>query len=441
MGTGFKGLSGISDILGQRQQKLVEEKIYNDDRMEGVVDLCRQHVLSLYQQGKEYTSHALEAELVKLLVAKHPELSLGDRTQIARSVRNELEGYGPLEDLMKNKTITDIVVTAPDKIVYEQDGKLIPAKVKFRSEAHLRLFVERLCYLGRRKVDESNPSITVTLREDNGEAIRVAISIPPLTEGVHLAIRKFVYISDISGLVPETFSASAAEFLKLATRGRLNMVISGIMGAGKTTLIAVLGHEFDPLELPILVEEVRECPLKHPYLRNYVARPANLEGKGEIKFDYILKHALQTRATRILIAEVRDGAIFYMLRAMATGQSCMCTLHAEDPRNAAQVQIPMLMGQSPEAAGMDQASRNLIIGSAVDLIVQMGKEYDPVLKKDKRVCTHISEVQLSHGEPVEVKDIFIRRGGELIPTGYIPKRAIEKMAKQKVVVPLELFKR
>ncbi len=433
----FTGLSGISDILGQRQQRLVEDKVFTS--MEDTIDACRHHVLNIYQKGKQLSGSTLESELSRFLLEHHSDLTLSDRTQIARLIKNELEGFGPLEELIRHKDkVTDIVVTGPDKIVYEEDGRLYPAKLTFRSEAHLRLFVERLCYLGKRKVDESNPSISLSIK-DGTKRHRVAISVPPLTESTNIAFRKFVYIGSIDGMVPTTYSKAAAEFLKLATRGFVNMVFTGPMGTGKTTMIAVLGHEFGRLELPVLVEEVRECPLEHSYLRNYVARPANIEGKGEIKFDYILKHALQSRATRILVAEVRDGAIFYMLRAMATGQSGMGTLHAESPEHAVRVQIPMLMGQSYEAAGMDQATRNMIIGSAIDIVVQLAKEYDPMTQSEKRVCTHISEVQTSSGEPVEVKDIFVRRGGEMIPTGYVPKRVISKMARHKIHLPLQIF--
>ncbi|SFR07024.1 CpaF family protein [Desulfoscipio geothermicus] len=428
-----RSLPGTSDILRQRRQKETEDKIYG--HMEEVVEGCRQHILNLYKKGQELDGNQLEDEISNHLT-QNRNLSYTDRVNIARQIRNELAGYGPLQELMDNATVTDIVVTDYDKILYEQDGELIPATgITFRSKAHLRLFVERLCYLGRCKIDESTPSVSLTLPEGH----RVAVSIPPLGDGVYLAIRKFVYIGNIDSMVPATFSAAGALFLKLAAKGRLNVMITGPMGAGKTTLIAVLGHEFDQLELPVLVEEVRECPLKHPYLRNYVARQPNIEGKGEIGIGTILKHALQTRATRILIAEVRDGAIFYLLRAMATGQSGMGTLHSETPLDTVRVQIPMLMGQSPEAAGMDQATRNLIISSAIDLIVQMGKEYDPATQTEKRVCTHISEVQISNGEPVETKDIFVRRGDEMVPTGYIPRRALEKMARRKISVPQQIF--
>lgn len=412
-------------MLTSRQKKRISNEILG--KMEEVVESCRKYILGLHQKGEDVDSN-LDSKLNEYLIKEYPDLNYMDRNEAVKKIKDDISGYGPLQDLMDDPKVTDIVVIRPDRIIYEKNGQIHVANVGFYSYSHLGLFIERLCHRGKRKVDESSPSISLKLPE----GYRVAISIPPMSGGYYISIRKFVYVGPIDGLVPVTFSQEAAEFLKAATRAMVNMVFVGAMGTGKTTMISVLGHEFAPMDLPNLVEEVEECPLEHPNLRKYVARPPNIEGKGEIKFDYILKHALQTRANRILVAEVRDGAIFYMLRAMATGQCGMGTLHANSPLDAVRVQIPMLMGQAKEAAGMDQSSINLIIGSAIDLVIHMGKEYD-ARGNEIRVCTHISEVQPSSGEPVTVKDVFIRRGNELVLTGHIPQRILEKMRKKKIM--------
>lgn len=424
----FRGLSGISDVLTARQKNRVNNEILGN--MEEVVESCRKHILALYQKGQDVDS-VLENELNTHLLKTYPELSYVDRAEAAKRIKDDISGYGPIQNLMDDPKITDIVIIKPNRILYEKNGEIEVANSGFYSDSHLGLFVERLCHRGKRKVDESSPSMSLKLPE----GYRVAISIPPVSGGAYISIRKFIYVGSIDGLVPVTFSRDAAEFLKAATRAMVNMVFVGAMGTGKTTMISVLGHEFASKDLPLLVEEVEECPLEHPNLRKYVARPPNIEGKGEIKFDYILKHALQTRGNRILVAEVRDGSIFYMLRAMATGQSGMGTLHANSPQDAVRVQIPMLIGQAHEAAGMDQASRNLIVGSAIDLVIHMGKEYD-AKGNEIRVCTHISEVQASNGEPVEVKDIFVRKGNEMVYTGHTPQRILVKMKKKKITFNL-----
>lgn len=431
--TRFRGLSGQSNILQQRRREDIEKNVLS--QMEDVVESCRQYVLDLYKQDQHLTDAELEKEIANHLVKENPNLGYSERSQIARQIKNELTGYGPLQDLIDDKDVTDIVVINESKINFDRGRGLEEAKnLSFRSESHLMLFIERLCYLGKRKVDESNPAVSLTLPG----GYRVAISIPPICEKPYISIRKFVYVKNIDGLVENgTFSYKAAELLKLCVPGKRNIIITGPMGAGKTTIIAVLGYEIDPMELPVLVEEVRECPLEHNNLRVFVARPPNIEGKGEIRFDKLLKHALQSRGTRILVAEVRDGAIYYMLQAMAMGQEgSMGTLHADSPQDAAHVRIPMMLGQAPETSNMKPEGLNRIIGSALHLIVQLD-----ITPESKRICTHVSEVLKSeNGEPPEVKDIFIRKNGKLVPTGYIPQRAIEGMAKYRVNVPDYLFR-
>jgi len=426
----FRGLRGNSEILRKRQQQEIEKNIIG--KMEDVVEGCRKHMLSLYREGKQPDDHELESEINRHLMQEHPNLAYNDRMYITQQIKNELNGYGPLQTLIDDPDITDIVVINEDRILYEKHNGLNIADIKFRSVSHLMLFIERLCYLGKRKVDESNPKVSLTLPG----GYRVAITIPPLCEKPNIAIRKFTYVKNIDELVENgTFSEKAAQFLKLCIPGRRNMVFCGPMGSGKTTMIAVLGYELDPMELPVLVEEVRECPLEHPNLRTYVARPPNIEGKGEIKFDQLLKHSLQSRGTRILVAEVRDGAIYYMLQAMAMGQEgSMGTLHADNARDAVHVRIPMMLAQAPETANMKSEGLNRIIGAALHIIVQMDRTPD-----GQRVCSQISEVLKSDGEPPEVNDIFVRKNGKLVPTGYIPRRAIEGMAKYGVKVPERLF--
>ncbi|MTI84393.1 MAG: CpaF family protein [Firmicutes bacterium] len=426
----FRGLRGNSEILRKRQQQEIEKNIIG--KMENVVESSRRYILNLYREGKHPGDHELESEINRHLMQEYPNLVYNDRMHIACQIKNELTGYGPLQNLIDDPDITDIVVINEDRVLYEKHNLLQIADIRFHSASHLMLFIERLCYLGKSKIDESNPKVSLTLPG----GYRVAITIPPLCEKPNIAIRKFTYVNNIDELIKnKTFSQKAAQFLKLCIPGRRNMVFCGPMGSGKTTMIAVLGYELDPMELPVLVEEVRECPLEHPNLRIFVARPPNIEGKGEIKFDQLLKHSLQSRGTRILVAEVRDRSVYYMLQAMAMGQDgSIGTLHADNAQDAAHVRVPMMLAQAPETANMKPDGLNRIIGAALHIIVQMDRTPD-----GKRVCSQISEVLKSDGEPPEVRDIFVRKNGDLIPTGYIPQRALEGMGKYGIKVPEYLF--
>lgn len=424
-----KGLPGVTDILAERAAKRIEREVYGN--IENFLDKCRAHLLNVYQKGKEFN---IEYELSEYAFKEFPDLSSSFRQEIMVRIKNELTGYGVIQGLADDPDVTDIIAINHSRIVYEKKGVLKVAEAAFRSENHLRLFIERLCYFGKGKIDESRPSISLTMPE----GYRVAIVIPPLASAPTFSMRKFVYTGNIDGLVKEgTFSDLAAQFLKLAIPGKVNMVFTGGMGTGKTTMISVLGHELSPMEMPLLIEEVRECPLPHPNLRNMVARPANIEGKGEIPFSHLLKVGLQSRASRVLVAEVRDGAAYYMLMAMFVGLlGSMGTFHADSPLDAVHSRLPGMLGQAPEMAGTSQSDKYRFLSSALQLIVQLARTVD-----GKRICTHISEVLKSSGEPPEVRDIFIHKDGKLVPTGYIPERILGNMAQFHINVPRHLFRK
>ncbi|ABO49341.1 type II secretion system protein E [Desulforamulus reducens MI-1] len=418
----FKGLQGISPLLRQRQDQQLEEIIYS--RFGELVMECRAHALTIFQKnkGEKIDGNYLESELNNLLSKKYGNIGLSERENIARMVKNEMLGYGVLQDLIDDPLISDIYVIRYNRVRYKRDGKLYVAKnVRFRDEQHLRQFIDLLCYIGKRKVDESNPTVSLTTPEGH----RVAITLGTIADGFStMSIRKFLFTGNIDGLVKNgTFSKRAAEFIRRCVKGRRNIVIVGPQNTGKTTLIAVLGHEFDENELPVLVEEVRECTIEHPDLRVFVARQANMEGKGEYGFKRILKDSLQSGGTRVLVAEVRDGSVYYMLTAMAMGQQgSMGTFHADSPQDAIQIRLVLMLSQAPECAGMTIESMYRIIGAAVHTVIMLNLD-----ENGRRICSHISEVLKSTGEPPEVIDIFERRNGELVYTGNYPIRAAEEM--------------
>ncbi|GAB6159339.1 CpaF family protein [Desulfotomaculum varum] len=427
----FRGLSGISKRFGIEANHHDRQKI--DVQADKILDACRKYLYSIMQNqedNEELSGLKLEQAICLYLQKDYSHIGVAERTEIAKTIRQELEGFGPLDVLMRHHEISDVIVLSHDNVLYKQNGETQKADVCFRNSDHLRLFIQKLCNMGKRKVDEMNPTVSLTVPGYDGKEVRVNIMIPPLTyNGPRLAFRKFIDIKSIDQLVPETFSIEAVKFLKQCFKGKINIVYAGPMGTGKTTLIAVMAREFADNEIVLLIEEVRECPIEHPNISILVARPPNIEGKGEIKLDYILKTALQSSADRFLISEVRDGNIYYMLRSFLSGQPGACSLHASSPLDAVRFQMPLMLSQSPEAMGMDAAAKNMMISGAVHLIVQMGREYLPDEKRFIRVCTHISEVQISKGEPIEVKDIFVRENGELKATGYVPERILTALKK------------
>lgn len=409
----FRGIPGYSSVILERYARDADEEIAS--RMDSVVDACRGFLAELYRrQDREIGDADVRGELMGFLQKEHPGLPLSVRDRLAEEIANELRGFGPIHDVLKDPEVTDVVVVNYRRIVYEKAGRLYELDRCFRSEESLRTFIEKLCYLGRGRVDDSNPETSITV-PSGPENYRVSIQIPPLTASATVSIRRFTAIKGLDELVRlGMYTPEAAEFLKACVRGRANIFFSGPMGTGKTTQIAVVGEHFAPDEMPVLVEEVRECPLKHPNLRTLTARPPNIEGKGEIKFARLMKAALQMRASRVLVAEVRDGAVFYMLQAMNIGHDgSMGTGHANNPRDLIFYRLPGMLRMAEETRGMDREDLLAYICSGIHLVVQLGRD------GPRRVCTHISEVSL---DPPGVNDIFVRRGGTLVRTGHEPRR-------------------
>jgi len=420
---GFKGIPGVSSILTSRYDEDVD-KIY--DRMGEVVDSCRRYLMNLYQKerDKELNDNYIKNELMSHLLKESPGLSVDSRDKIAEQILNELRGLGPVQEILKDPEVTDVVIVDYSRILYEKNGRVYVLDKNFRDEGSLRSFIDKLCYLGRGRVDESRPYTSLTIPAEPN-SYRAAIQIPPMMSSATVSIRKFTTMTGMDGLVKNgTYSKEAASFLKKAVKGRANIFFSGPMGTGKTTQIAVLGEYFDADEMPVLVEEVRECPLEHPNLRKMVGRPANIEGKGKLGIGDMLVTALQMRASRILVAEVRDGAAFHMLQAMNVGHfGSMGTGHANSPHDLIFHRLPNMLRMAKETRNMGEDALVSYICSALHIVIQLGWE------KDKRVCTRISEVTQ---DPPGTRNIFIRKNGKLKPCGYYPERVAEILAVHKV---------
>lgn len=400
---------------------------------ESVVDAVRYHILALYKEGKlslEDEGAVFRAALEELH-REMPEGIYAEHSAVAKAILQDMKGYGPIHSLMTDPDVSDIIIHSHDDITYEKFGRKHVHSERFRSEVHLRFFVERLAHLGRARIDESQPFGTFTLPE----GYRVAVAVPSCSGySSHVAIRKFAFVPPLENLVGQGFfSSKAAEFFRLAVKGRRNILFTGGMGTGKTTMIAVAGQLFGDDDHVILVEEVMECPLRCGHLRRLVARPPSIEGKGQITLTMLLKLALMMKPTRIVVSEVRDGAIFVMLQAMLVGhEGSMGTIHADSSEKALFERMPLMLSMSDEAKLFSPEEKVKFAASAVHLIFHL--EQDPFT--GERYCKEIAEVL---DDPPGVRLLFGREDGKLVPTGEYPSRIAVGARRYGVEFPREIF--
>jgi pilus assembly protein CpaF len=378
-------------------------------------------------------------------VIDHEEtpLSLSDRTRISQEVADEILGHGPLEPLLRDSEISEIMVNGPDSIYVERAGKLYPVEARFSSDAHLRRTIDKIVGRVGRRVDEASPLVDARLPDGS----RVNAVIPPIAlDGSVLTIRKFATdpFTDKDLIAFGTFSPKVRDFLVACVRGRRNIVISGGTGSGKTTLLNVISSFIPEDERIVTIEDAAELQLHQDHVLRLESRPANIEGKGQIPIRELVKNSLRMRPDRIVVGEVRDGAALDMLQAMNTGHDgSITTAHANSPRDClSRLETMVLM------AGVDlpvRAIREQVAG-AVDLVIQQAR-----LKDGSRRVTAITEVVGMEGEIITMQDLFTfdysagrdengRFRGTLRSTGLRPKFATE-LQDQGVELPPDIFVR
>lgn len=383
-----------------------------------------------------YDPHLDQAELESKVrhtlqeVIDHEEtpLSLADRTRISQEVADEILGHGPLEPLLRDSEITEIMVNGPDQIYVERAGKLYPVETHFSSDAHLRRTIDKIVGRVGRRVDEASPLVDARLPDGS----RVNAVIPPIAlDGSLLTIRKFATdpFTDKDLIAFGTFTPQVRDFLSACVRGRRNIVISGGTGSGKTTLLNVVSSFIPDDERIVTIEDAAELQLKQDHVLRLESRPSNIEGRGQIDIRELVKNALRMRPDRIVVGECRDGAALDMLQAMNTGHDgSLTTVHANSPRDSlARLETMVLM------AGVDlpvRAIREQVAG-AVDMVIQQAR-----MKDGSRRVTAISEVIGMEGEIITMQDLFAfdysagrdeqgRFRGTLRSTGLRPKFATE----------------
>ncbi|RYD49351.1 MAG: CpaF family protein, partial [Sphingomonadales bacterium] len=328
------------------------------------------------------------------------KLTLNRREQFAleKVLVDELLGLGPLEELLSDPAITDIMVNGPEQTFVERKGKLELANINFRDEEHLFQIAQRICNSVGRRVDQTSPLADARLKDGS----RVNVIVPPLSlKGTAISIRKFSAKPITLDMMASggSMSTKMATMLKIAGASRFNIVISGGTGSGKTTMLNALSKMIDPGERVLTIEDAAELRLQQPHWLPLETRPPNLEGQGEITIRDLVKNALRMRPDRIILGEIRGSECFDMLSAMNTGHDgSMCTLHSNSPREALARMENMVM-MSDIKVPKEAISRQ--IADSVDLIIQVKR-----LRDGSRRITNITEVIGMEGPVIVTQELF-----------------------------------
>jgi pilus assembly protein CpaF len=380
-------------------------------------------------------------ELHKALAQERAPLSAADKAQLIQDVADDILGYGPIDRFLKDEEITEVMCNGPESVYVERSGKLEKTSVTFVDETHLRRIIDKIVSEVGRRIDESTPLCDARLPDGS----RVNAVIHPLAiGGPFLTIRKFakekLQVDDLIRF--GTLNAHSARFLQACVVGRLNTIVSGGTGTGKTTTLNVLSSFIPSDERIITVEDAKELQLHQDHVLSMEARPPNIEGRGEVTIRDLVKNCLRMRPDRIVVGECRSGEALDMLQAMNTGHDgSLTTVHANTPRDTlSRLETLVLM------AGFDLPVRAIReqMASAIDLIVQLSR-----LRDGTRRITHITEVQGMEGDVITLQDIFLfdfgmgvdehgRFKGHLKATGVRPKFA-EKLADLGIRLGQEVF--
>lgn len=375
----------------------------------------------------------------QILAQENIILSRSERERLFEGIVAEILGFGPLEVLLADETVSEIMVNGPEKVFVERKGKLQKTNITFESNEHVLKVIDRIVSPLGRRIDESSPYVDARLPDGS----RVNAIIPPLAlNGPTLTIRKFekdpLTIEDLIRF--GSMSPEVAEFLKACVKARLNVVVSGGTGSGKTTLLNVLSSFIPNDERIITVENAAELQLRQEHVVTLESRPPNIEGKGEVTIRDLVINTLRMRPDRVVVGECRGGETLDMLQAMNTGHDgSLTTAHANTPRDMlSRLETMCLM------AGMDLPVRAIReqVASAVDLIVQQSR-----LRDGSRKIVNITEVQGMEGDVIVMSDIFafeqqgIENGkivGRLKPTGIRPK-FYERIEAAGIILPPNIF--
>ncbi len=411
-------LPGNNAVVGQQLFQEMKSRLHR-----AIINRMDLTKLGLLEPDQLHAEVARLAE--ELVLAENAPLSSNERERLVEEVRHELFGLGPLEPLLADPTVSDILVNSPHNIYIERRGKLERTDVTFKDDEHLMRVIERIVSTVGRRIDESSPMVDARLKDGS----RVNAIIPPLAlDGPVLSIRRFgaepLRISKL--LEVGALTKDMADMFEMCVVARLNILISGGTGAGKTTLLNALSAYIPEEQRIVTIEDSAELQLQQPHVVRLETRPSNIEGKGEVTQRDLVKNALRMRPDRIVIGEVRGGEAIDMLQAMNTGHDgSLTTVHANTPRDAVARLETMI-----QMTGMrlsDRAMRQQI-ASALDVVIQAAR-----LSDGTRRITSISEITGMEGETITMQEIFqferkgIDKDGKVIgrfrPTGVRPRFA------------------
>jgi pilus assembly protein CpaF len=410
-----------------------KQRIY--DRLLKVLDLALLGTL-----GESVARSQIREITSRLFVDESAPLSLAQRQFLVRRIEDEVMGHGPLEPLLADPTVADILVNGPHQVYVERRGKLELTDVRFNDDAHLLNIIDRIVSAVGRRIDESSPMVDARLKDGS----RVNAIIPPLAiDGPLLSIRRFAAeLLSAEDLVKlGTMDESVSRVLQATVKARMNIVVSGGTGAGKTTLLNILSSFIPVDERIVTIEDSAELQLRQPHVARLETRPPNIEGKGEVTSRDLVRNSLRMRPERIIVGEVRGAEALDMLQAMNTGHDgSLTTVHANSPRDALS-RIETMVSMSGVSFPIKALRAQM--AAAINLVVQVARNED-----GRRRIVSLQEINGMEGDLITMSELFAfeRSGldaqgkvlGRLRATGIIPAFS-KRLAERGIDLPISVF--
>ena len=399
----------LSKRLEQRNVKAVQHRKPTDGRLDETrferakmlvhsklvesVDLG-----SISKMKRDALSLTIREALLGIIEAEKIPLNREERGRLLGDLMNEILGLGPIESLIRDDSVQDILINGYRNVYVERGGVLDKTPIHFRDDGHLMQIVDKIVSKVGRRVDESSPTVDARLPDGS----RVNIIIPPVAlDGPLVSIRKFGHyrITKDELVANQTLTPEILEYIRAAVRTRLNILISGGTGAGKTTLLNVLSGFIPPNERLITIEDSAELKLHQPHVVRLESRPPNIESRGEVTLTDLVKNSLRMRPDRIIVGETRGGEVLDMLQAMNTGHpGSMSTVHANTPRDAF-ARMEVMIGMTPSI--LSEKGARALIGSAIKIVIQIAR-----LPDGTRRIISVSEVLGLGGDAIATQEVF-----------------------------------